>query len=306
MARERDPNRDKAYQLWKKHNGEITNREIANKLDIDEKKVAVWKSRDKWDNATTGDNVVQRNNVKKNNVVQQKQSKTKNVVQQITTKEEYKEPIIESDNLTDKQKLFCIYYLKYFNATKAYQKAYGCSYATANTEGSKHLVKPRIKAEIDRIKAERARAVHLDVEAILQKYMDIAFADITDFVEFGQKEYDEMDKDGEPVLDDNGDIVKNSYSFVGLKNANEVDGTIISEVKKGKDGVSVKLADKMKALEMLTKFAAALPENALRLLQEEKLKAETELTQEKVKLIKGQKKDTSLLEALINVRREAE
>ncbi len=306
MARERDPNRDKAYQLWKKHNGEITNREIANKLDIDEKKVAVWKSRDKWDSATTSDNVVQRNKVKKNNVVQQKQSKTKNVVQQITTKEEYKEPIIESDNLTDKQKLFCVYYLKYYNATKAYQKAYGCSYATANTEGSKHLVKPRIKAEIDRIKAERARAVHLDVEAILQKYMDIAFADITDFVEFGQKEYEETDKDGEPILDDNGDVVKNSYSFVGLKNANEVDGTIISEVKKGKDGVSVKLADKMKALEMLTKFAAALPENALRLLQEEKLKAETELTQEKVKLIKGQKKDTSLLEALINVRRETE
>ncbi|UTI41107.1 terminase small subunit [Niallia sp. RD1] len=304
MARERDPNRDKAYQLWKKHNGEITNREIANKLDINEKKVAVWKSRDKWDSTTTSDNVVQRNKVKKNNVVQQKQSKTKNVVQQITTKEEYKEPIIESDNLTDKQKLFCIYYLKYFNATKAYQKAYGCSYTTANTEGSKHLVKPRIKAEIDRIKAERARAVHLDVEAIIQKYMDIAFADITDFVEFGQKEYDEMDKDGEPILDDNGDVVKNSYSFVGLKNANEVDGTIISEVKKGKDGVSVKLADKMKALEMLTKFAAALPENALRLLQEEKLKAETELTQEKVNLLKGQTKDTSMMDALLDVMKE--
>jgi hypothetical protein len=38
MARARDPNRDKAYNLWKEHNGEITNREIANQLDIDEKK----------------------------------------------------------------------------------------------------------------------------------------------------------------------------------------------------------------------------------------------------------------------------
>ncbi len=38
MARARDPNRDKAYNLWKEHSGEITNREIANQLDIDEKK----------------------------------------------------------------------------------------------------------------------------------------------------------------------------------------------------------------------------------------------------------------------------
>ncbi|KLV23090.1 hypothetical protein ABW02_20285 [Niallia circulans] len=303
MARARDPNRDKAYNLWKEHNGEITNREIANQLDIDEKKVAVWKSRDKWGQ----DN--------KENVVQQKKSKTKNVVQQKNNKQkkqqkkhyiEDQEPLIESDELTDKQRLFCIHYLKYFNATKAYQKVYECSYEVASTNGSRLLRNARIKAELNRIKEERARAVHLDVEAILQKYMDIAFADITDFVDFGQKEYEEKHMDGSPVLDENGDIVIGSYSFVGLKNADEVDGTLITEVKKGKDGVSVKLADKMKALEMLTKFASALPEYARYKLQEEKLKAETELAQERVKLIKGQKKDTSLLEALINVRSEKE
>ena len=41
-------------------------------------------------------------------------------------------------------------------------------------------------------------------------------------------------------------------------------------------------------------------------MQMNKLRAETELTQEKVKLIKGHKKDTSLLEALIKVRSEEE
>lgn len=301
MSRQRDPNRDKAYNLWKEHKGEITNREIANQLDIDEKKVAVWKSRDKWDD--------------KSNVVQQKKSKTKNVVQQKDNKPkkqpvkqntEDEEPLIVSDELTDKQRLFCIYYVKYYNATKAYQKAYNCAYSTAMVEGHRHLRKTKIKDEIDRIRAERAELVYLDIDAILQKYMDIAFSDITDFVEFGQKEYEEKHMDGSPVLDENGDIVKGSYSFVGLKNAEEVDGTLITEVKKGKDGVSVKLADKMKALEMLTKFASALPEYARYKLQEEKLKAETELAQERVKLIKGQKKDTSLLEALINVRGEKE
>ena len=49
MARERSPNRDKAFELYKESNGEIQNREIANILGIPEKTVSAWKSRYKWD-----------------------------------------------------------------------------------------------------------------------------------------------------------------------------------------------------------------------------------------------------------------
>ena len=48
MPRKRSPNRDKACEIYKEHGGKITNREIANLLGEDEKLVAVWKSRDKW------------------------------------------------------------------------------------------------------------------------------------------------------------------------------------------------------------------------------------------------------------------
>lgn len=48
MPRKRSQNRDKAYEIYKDHGGSITNREIANLLGEDEKVVAVWKSRDKW------------------------------------------------------------------------------------------------------------------------------------------------------------------------------------------------------------------------------------------------------------------
>lgn len=48
MPRKRSPNRDKAYEIYKDRGGNITNREIANLLGEDEKVVAVWKSRDKW------------------------------------------------------------------------------------------------------------------------------------------------------------------------------------------------------------------------------------------------------------------
>ena len=39
---------------------------------------------------------------------------------------------------------------------------------------------------------------------------------------------------------------------VRFKESAEVDGTIISEIKQGKDGASVKLSDRMKALQWLT------------------------------------------------------
>lgn len=48
MPRGRSPNRDKAFEIYKQHGGKITNREIAARLDEDEKVIAVWKSRDKW------------------------------------------------------------------------------------------------------------------------------------------------------------------------------------------------------------------------------------------------------------------
>ncbi|AAU85080.1 terminase small subunit [Bacillus phage BCASJ1c] len=187
------------------------------------------------------------------------------------------EPVVSNTNLNDRQRMFCLYYIKYFNATKAYQKAYDCSYATANVEGYRTLVKPSIKQEIERMKVEQHSGLLLDAQEVLQKYIDIAFADITDFVEFGTKESAEVNViTGKPLLDKDGEQVMCSYSYVDFKNHDEVDGTIITEVKKGKDGVSVKLADKMKALEFLAKYTDLLSDNDKKRLQEEKLKAETE------------------------------
>lgn len=48
MPKERSPNRDRAFEIYKEHGGNITNREIAALLQEDEKVIAVWKSRDKW------------------------------------------------------------------------------------------------------------------------------------------------------------------------------------------------------------------------------------------------------------------
>lgn len=48
MAKPRSPNRNKAFEIYKKHKGNITNKEIATMLNEDKKTIAAWKCRDKW------------------------------------------------------------------------------------------------------------------------------------------------------------------------------------------------------------------------------------------------------------------
>lgn len=266
MPRARDPNRDKAKEIWLEYGGNITNRQISEMLGVDEKKIAVWKQRDKW-------NVVQQSKI---NVVQQKPKGNK--PQKVKATSAVNVPTIENDELTDKQRLFIGYYLKYWNATKAYQKAYECAYSTALTNGPALLGNARIAAEIQRTRDEIFAESFLSSKAIIQKYMDIAFADITDFVEFGKKEVQAMGSFG-PLEDDEGNPIMVEVNYVDFKSHEQVDGTIISEVKKGKDGVSVKLADRMKALEKLEKYVGLMTEEDR--LRIQKLKGEIALIEQK-------------------------
>ncbi len=48
MARQRSPNRDKALEIFKEHDGNITNRAIAEMLGVPEKTISGWKVKDKW------------------------------------------------------------------------------------------------------------------------------------------------------------------------------------------------------------------------------------------------------------------
>ena len=56
MGRARDPNRDKAFEIYKQNNGNITNRNIGDMLGVPEKTISVWKLRDKWSDCSTSKN----------------------------------------------------------------------------------------------------------------------------------------------------------------------------------------------------------------------------------------------------------
>ena len=55
------------------------------------------------------------------------------------------ESMAKEYGLNARQELFCMYYLRYQNASKAYRLAYGCSARVANVNGSRLLKKPKIQ-----------------------------------------------------------------------------------------------------------------------------------------------------------------
>ncbi|AVK85279.1 terminase small subunit [Lysinibacillus sp. B2A1] len=182
----------------------------------------------------------------------------------------------DESGLNDKQRLFIAYYVKCWNATKAYQKAYGCAYSTAMTNGNQLLRNTKIREGIIKVRDGLTEEALLDKRTLIQKWIDIAFADIKDYMKFGRQEEVIYNDDGQPELDMHGNIKTYAFNYVHLNESTEIDGTLITEVKQGKDGITVKLADKMKALEFLSKHMDLLNENERKQLQNEQLKFSTE------------------------------
>ena len=240
---------EKAKEARKLYKGGMKLVEIARQLDCSAATIRTWKNRYEWDNENE---TFQNKNETKRNV--SKKNKSEKVKEERTVAHEV-ESVIQNPDLTDKQQLFCIYYIRSFNATKAYQKAYGCDYATALVNGSRMLGNARIKEEILRLKQDRLNREFLSESDIFQKYMDIAFSDVTDFLEFGTEEVPVMALYGPVQVTDEETGEKRTLTrtvnTVRFKESTDVDGSIISEVKQGKDGASIKLADRMKALQWL-------------------------------------------------------
>jgi phage terminase small subunit len=173
------------------------------------------------------------------------------------------ESVMQNDELTDKRKLFCLYWINNRNATQAYLKAYGGSYDVANVEGPKLLVIPCVKTEIDRLRKLKAESIMLSEDDLVERYMRIAFADMTDFMEFGS--YDvPLVVDGIAVKDSSGNIVMTRENSIRFKESKVVDGGLICEISANRQGTKIKLEDRQKALDFLAKYFDMNPDNKYR------------------------------------------
>lgn len=237
--------------------------EIAQALGVPPGTVRRWKSTYKWDGERS-DLKSERSGKKSERSHNKINDKNKAVAEEV-------EQVVSNAGLTDKQRLFCIYYVRCFNAAKAYQKAYGVSYATAKSAGYRMLTNVRVKEEIMNLKSDRMNRELLTADDIFQKYIDIAFADMNDYLEWREEDVPVITAFG-LLKDEKGNVITRKTNVLHFKDSNDVDGTIVSEVTMG-NKPTVKLADRLKALNWLADHMD---------LATEKQKAEIELLRARI------------------------
>lgn len=301
MPRERDPKRQESYSLYKKSKGEMGIKEIAERLDVPPKTVSSWKNKDKWDDLLAQN----KRSIPQKKKKTPKKEKKKTVDNKIKLKKvnqfKVEPPEIEIDDfmndpeLTDRQRLFILHYLKSFNATQSAIKA-GYSKKAAHVQGPQLLGNPRIAAYMAKLKKQMCSDLYIDGLDVLNQYVKIAFADITDYLEWGRKEVQAQGQHG-PLFDENGEPMMIEINYVEFKDSKEIDGMVVSEVKQGKDGVSIKLEDRLKALDKLAQYHDLFHDDFKRKIETEKL----ELQKQK---LQKESEDTGPLEVVIK-RKEA-
>ncbi|MCM1258810.1 MAG: terminase small subunit [Roseburia sp.] len=190
-------------------------REIAEKYGTTINTVKSWKKRYGWDRSGGAPK-------KKNGCTQNPEP------DDLGTKE-----TLKNNKLSPEMQLFCMYYSKTFNATRSYQKAYGCSYESAMRNASRLMRNEGVREEIERLKEYKRQQIMISEHDIVELQMRIACADIGDYLSFGSQK---------------------GKSFVELNESSDVDTQLVREVKKGKDGICVKLEDRQKAIDWLTKY----------------------------------------------------
>lgn len=186
---------------------------------------------------------------------------------------------LDEYGLTWKQRHFVEEYLKTHNATSAYKKAHKCTMQVAMTNGSRMLRNAKVSEAIATIKKERLAAIDIQQIDVLEMYKRIAFADITDVIDFSQVEgtmtrkETRYEDDKEVVVEE---VLPYTYTKFVMHHSDEIDGTVITGLERGQDGVfKVKMADKMAALAVLAKYTELLDDKELKELRKEQIRVNT-------------------------------
>lgn len=231
-------------------------KDIAKKYDVALSTVKSWKTRNGWQrkNATT-----------------RKSTRTKS--KSMHTKRRKVAPSLpppelpENDKLNDRQKAFCLYYLQRYNATWAYQQAFGGSYQSANSLGPRLLVNVSIKNYLSKLKDQQSKELYVTANDILRRYLHQATSDVTDVLAFKTVKhleyYKVRDKKGPcedggghfryvPKIDpDTGEQAYYYENLVMLKDSENVDTSNIKSIRIDKGQPVVEMYDKQKAMKVL-------------------------------------------------------
>jgi phage terminase small subunit len=147
----------------------------------------------------------------------------------------------DKKKLTAKEKLFCDNYLVHLNASKAVRES-GYESKNPHELGYKLLRKGHIADYISERLKEQTDKLDIQQERILRELKSVAFAKITHFMSVEHGQVRMLDTDGI------------NEEYIGAV-ASYTETTI-----NGGGNISIKLHDKLKALDMLAKYAKLFKE----------------------------------------------
>lgn len=156
-----------------------------------------------------------------------------------------------ANGLTARQQRFVDEYMVDLNATQAAIRA-GYSERSAQVIGAENLTKPIVAAEIQARRAAMSEKLEITREWVLQELAAIAKANATDFVTVETEKADRLCI--HPITGEVVTLPIGLQQCVRVLDTNEVPvdkRAAIAGIKQGKNGIEVKLHDKVRALEML-------------------------------------------------------
>ncbi|WP_303189819.1 terminase small subunit [Fusobacterium ulcerans] len=216
---------EKDYQAGMKY------KDIASKYNVTLNTVKSWKTRYKWkkdaEEKESAEKVCTQN--------KSMHTLEKGAENKISNEDKDFEYVDEEDGLTDKQRVFCHYYMQSLNAFQAAIKAeYSPSYARVDVY--RLLENPSIKKYLEKLKEQQRQKFLISQERILNRHVQVALSDITDY----------FNEDG------------------SLKPLSEVDGSLVRKIKITKkddyESAEIQLIEKCPSLAWLTKFAGLDPD----------------------------------------------
>ena len=158
--------------------------------------------------------------------------------------------------LTERERDFILYYLDCHNITQSYLKAFRTNNkASAKIHGYVLFNSPHIQSALRKAKKILAITYDIDPSRYVEMLLKASFADIGDYISFGEEEVPVLDDDGIQLVNpDTGEPITRKVNKLHFRDSSEVDTSIIAEVKQGKDGISIKMVDKLKAIDRLRDF----------------------------------------------------
>lgn len=148
--------------------------------------------------------------------------------------------------LKGKQKRFCEEYIIDLNATQAAIRA-GYSEKTAKAIGHENLTKPNVMEYIHKLQNKRSERTEITADMVLKEFAKIGFANIDDFLKV---------ETGKKTVNMNGNEVEYEATEVKVFDTDSVSADklgAVSEIRQTKDGIVVKLHDKVAALNAIGK-----------------------------------------------------